>query len=188
MGIATYVHKNWITCPCFTIEFKKHDESDMQARAQVVTAGALALYNRDALRERALRVARQKTGEPQVRHYALTVVGASFEPWVLQANPRGSGGWRNGCIMTKLCGSSCSSKYAIRQLQKWINEIHRWGLAARMISRRSLRQKGWTSLKLTLTNVKIKGLKGAGLSTKSLQFRSDIGLFVFSLSEPQFFR
>ena len=128
VGIATYVHKDWITCPYFTIEFKKHNESDMQTRAQVAAAGALALYNRYTLRERALRVARQETDEPQVRHYGLTMVGANFELWVLQANPPGSSGSWNGCTMKMMYDSSCRSRFAIRQLRNWINEIHRWGL------------------------------------------------------------
>ena len=128
VGDATYVHKNWITCPYFTIEFKKHSGSDMQVRVQAAAAGSLALYNRYALRERALKDSRQESGAAQVRHYAMTMVGMCFELWVLQANPRGSSGSWNGCTMRKLYGSNCSSKYAISQLQNWINEIHRWGL------------------------------------------------------------
>ncbi|KAJ9634220.1 hypothetical protein H2199_009050 [Coniosporium tulheliwenetii] len=131
LGGAVYVHNDWITCPYFTIEFKKHHQSDLQARAQAAAAGSLALYNRYMLKSTALKDSAREWTEADkalIRHYALTFVGADFQFWVLQPRLlRTCGSW-DGCTMRKLYDSKCTSNYGVRQLERWINEIHRWGL------------------------------------------------------------
>ena len=44
-----------VTCPYFTVEFKRDDSGDVVAENQIATAGALALYNRYLLRSACFR-------------------------------------------------------------------------------------------------------------------------------------
>ena len=128
---VVYVHNDWITCPYFTIEFKKHGQSIRQATAQAAAASSLALYNRYLLKSRALKVTGgvwTESDKAQMRHYVLTFVGRDFTIWVLQANLCEDNDW-DGCTMRRLYSSKCISSYAVKQLEKWINEIHRWGLS-----------------------------------------------------------
>jgi hypothetical protein len=65
----------------------------------------------------------------QMKHYILTWVGDKYDIWVLRANfSEDSNAW-NGCSMTHIEYSVCSSKAGVRRLESWINEIHRWGLS-----------------------------------------------------------
>jgi len=65
-----------------------------------------------------------------MKHYVLTWVGDKYNIWVLRASfsSEDSSAW-NGCSMTKIEYSGCSSKAGVRRLESWINEIHRWGLS-----------------------------------------------------------
>lgn len=135
-----YVHKDWITCAYFTIEFKKHGGSPEQARAHAAAAGALALYNRHKLKSKALECSKRDWAEADtdhLRHYALTFVGAAYQLWVLRpelvADSSGSLEW-NGCTMRLLYKSRLSAALGIMQLESWINEIHRWGLTRHAFS------------------------------------------------------
>jgi len=56
VGNAVYLHRNVITCPYLTIEFKKQNESAEQARVQAPAAASVALYNRFLLKNKALDI------------------------------------------------------------------------------------------------------------------------------------
>ena len=133
---VVYVHKDAITCPYFTIEFKKHGQSASQAQAKALGAAAVALYNRFLLKKRALEAAKTPWAEAdknQMRHYVITFVGSQFVIWILRADFGDDDCW-NGCSMSLLYESKCTSASIVRQLKKWINEIHRWGLSGHATS------------------------------------------------------
>lgn len=119
--------RDWITCPYFTIEFKRGGESEDVAVRQVCAAGALALFNRHCLYHEA-RQSRPSLDFVNIRHYTLTFNGHKFVFWILKPTCDDSGLW-TGCTMTRLFGADCTDEYAIRELADWINEIHRWGLS-----------------------------------------------------------
>lgn len=123
---CTFV-RDWITCPYFTIEFKRDGESEDVAVRQVCAAGALALFNRHCLYHEA-RKSRPSLDFVNIRHYTLTFIGHKFVFWILKPTCDDSGLW-TGCTMTRLFGADCTDEYAIRELADWINEIHRWGLS-----------------------------------------------------------
>ncbi|KAH7308402.1 hypothetical protein B0I35DRAFT_360900 [Stachybotrys elegans] len=118
--------RDWITCPYFTVEFKRDGVSEDAAVAQVAAAGSIALYNRYRLREAAREARPDLGGDSHIRHYTLTFVGSKFVFWVL--TPRDDKQW-GGCTMTRLIGADCTDAYGVEELAHWINEIHRWGLA-----------------------------------------------------------
>lgn len=126
-----YVHKNWITCPYFTIEFKKHGQSNDQATWQASAAASMSLYNRYLLKCKALAAGAEWTDfdRAQMKHYVLAFVGAEYDIWVLRVRfAEDCSAW-DGCSMTNICSSMCTSKVGVRRLESWINEIHRWGLS-----------------------------------------------------------
>jgi hypothetical protein len=127
-----YVHKHWISCPYFTIEFKKHGQSNDQATWQACAAASIALYNRYLLKCKALAVGAEEwtdSDRVQIKHYILTYVGVDYDIWVLRARfSEDSSAW-DGCSITNICHSTCTSKAGVRRLESWINEIHRWGLS-----------------------------------------------------------
>jgi hypothetical protein len=121
--------RNSITCPYFTIEFKRDSKSEDVALRQVCAAGALALFNRYHLFTEARKAISGLTIDvANVRHYTLTFVGHKFVFWVLQPTRDEAGQW-TGCEMRRLFGEECTNEYAVRDLANWINEIHRWGLS-----------------------------------------------------------
>lgn len=77
---CAYVH-DWITCPYFTVGFKRDDESEDVAVRRVCAAGALALFNRYYLYTEARRSGSVST-DTHIRHYTLTFVGHKFVFWV----------------------------------------------------------------------------------------------------------
>ncbi|KFA81746.1 hypothetical protein S40288_11089 [Stachybotrys chartarum IBT 40288] len=119
--------RDWMTCPYFTVEFKRDSVSEDAAIAQVAAAGSMALYNRYKLREAACEARPELAQDSHIRHYALTFVGSKFVFWVLE--PQGDERW-HGCTMTRLVGADCTDTYGVEELVDWINEIHRWGMAA----------------------------------------------------------
>jgi len=130
---AVYVHdQDWITCPYFTIEFKKHGQSIDQATWQACAAASMTLYNRYLLKCKALAVGAEEWTDfdrAQMKHYILTFVGSDYDIWMLRASfSEGSSTW-DGCSMKNICQSRCTSKVGMRRLESWINEIHRWGLS-----------------------------------------------------------
>lgn len=124
---CTFV-RGYITCPYFTVEFKRDGQPENVAINQVAAAGSLALYNRWRLHSEA-RIAKPTLPDdtPNIRHYALTFVGSIFVFWVLQPTIH-DGQW-NGCTMTSLIKADCADVYDIEELVDWINEVHRWGLS-----------------------------------------------------------
>jgi len=75
---AVYIHENWITCPYFTVEFKKHVRSINQVTWQAAAAASVALYNCYLLKLAALKVKESEWTESdkdQLRNYILTFVG-----------------------------------------------------------------------------------------------------------------
>ncbi|KAB5581202.1 hypothetical protein GE09DRAFT_1256523 [Coniochaeta sp. 2T2.1] len=123
---CTFV-RDYITCPYFTIEFKRDGQSEDVAVRQVAAAGSLALFNRWYLHSEA-RKARPSLAEnlSNLRHYALTYVDSKFVFWVLR--PTLNDGTWEGCTMTRLIGADCADEYGVRELIDWINEVHRWGI------------------------------------------------------------
>jgi hypothetical protein len=129
---AVYIHENWITCPYFTIEFQKHGQSISQVTWQAAAAASVALYNRYLLKLTALKIKENEWTESdkdQLRHYILTFVGAEYAIWILRASLNVTDSTWNGCIMKRLCSSMCTAPAGVRKLERWINEIHRWGLS-----------------------------------------------------------
>jgi hypothetical protein len=61
----TFVVYRRVTCPYFTIEFKRDDSTPTEAENKVAAAGALALYNRYSLRSQHL----QEEEKAGLRHY-----------------------------------------------------------------------------------------------------------------------
>jgi hypothetical protein len=83
---AAFTVMNRITCPYFTIEFKKADATPEQAWNQVVAASALALYNRYLLKKTRLEALKKpwiEDNSQPLRHYALTFIGATATVWIM---------------------------------------------------------------------------------------------------------
>jgi hypothetical protein len=76
--------RDWITCPYFTIEFKREGVSEDAAVAQLAAVGSIALYNRYRLRDAARKARPDLIEESHIRHYTLTFVGLKFVFWVLR--------------------------------------------------------------------------------------------------------
>ncbi|EFY84160.1 hypothetical protein MAC_08232 [Metarhizium acridum CQMa 102] len=124
---CTFV-RDWITCPYFSVEFKRDGESEDVAVARVTAAASLALFNRYRLHSEAKKAKPTVCSDSTtIRHYSLTFVGPKFVFWVLQPDIA-DGKW-NGCTMKRLVGADASDEYGVGQLIDWINEIHRWGLS-----------------------------------------------------------
>ena len=127
-----YVHdEDWITCPYFTIKFKKHGQSITQAIMQACAAASVALYNRYLLKHRALTAkSKEWTGvdKAQMKHYVMTFVGAHYDILLLRARFKDFSTW-DGCSVMSICESTCTAVTGVRRLESWINEIHRWGLS-----------------------------------------------------------
>ncbi|EEU34837.1 uncharacterized protein NECHADRAFT_88424 [Fusarium vanettenii 77-13-4] len=125
---ATYVRDS-ITCPYFTVEFKRDGESEDVAVRQACAAGAIALFNRYSLHIQARKVNPELADDvSNIRHYTLTLVGHKFVFWVLRPMRDECKKW-TGCEMTRLFGADCTDEYAVQELGNWVNEIHRWGLS-----------------------------------------------------------
>lgn len=119
-----------VTCPYFTVEFKRDDSGDVAAESQVATAGALALYNRDLLRATSLRQSNTPWSEQdlsEVRHYGATFGGSNFALWCFEPSVSETGEWR-GCRMYRIFRSQCHTERGVRSFATWANEIHAWGV------------------------------------------------------------
>ena len=132
VGKFVHVAQTRITCPYFTVEFKRDDTNIKKAEDQVATFGALALYNRYQLRHRRTTVEgtheQQWTHEQecQLRHYTLTITRSIYSFWCLR--PRLEGGKWNGCKMVEIFSGHLEQLQGAKDFVSWINEIHRWGL------------------------------------------------------------
>lgn len=128
----TCVIYNRITCPYFTIEFKKDDSTEEAAENQVATAATLALYNRVQLKLRRMNRTKRPWNRmhlEQLKHYALTFTGPKFSVWLVSVKwtEEKEREWA-GCVMEMLCQGDCTLEASVRSLVNWLNEIHRWGL------------------------------------------------------------
>jgi hypothetical protein len=129
---ARVINKS-ITCPYFTVEFKRDDNERTAAENQVAAAGALALYNRYQLKRTRVR----RRSSPRwssrdltfLKHYTLTFTGANYTFWCLEpAIDLANDGQWGGCTMTRIFQSEADLKEGVRSLIAWLNEIHCWGL------------------------------------------------------------
>jgi hypothetical protein len=134
--IIAFTVMNRITCPSFTIEFKKTDATLEQAWNQVIAASALALYNRYLLKKTRLEALKKPWTEDNsqpLRHYALTFTGATATVWIVtpKFSPKSGSDsawdWA-GCNASQLWESNCTTPQGVGDLVDWINGIHRWGL------------------------------------------------------------
>lgn len=125
----TFLHvpQNRITCPYFTVEFKRDDIHMEKAIDQAATFGALALYNRYRLRNRVFSDKWTHEQECQLRHYVLIITKSKYKFWCIRPNLQKEGKW-NGCSMTMIFVALLTSKQGVRSFVDWVNEIHRWGL------------------------------------------------------------
>jgi hypothetical protein len=130
---TVYVHDlDWITCPYFTIVFKKHGQSVDQATWQACAAASIPLYNRYLLKRKALAVRAEEWTDfdrAQMKHYILTFVEFDYEIWVLRARFSEDSSTWDGCSMMSIWRATCLSRVGVQKLESWINEIHRWGLS-----------------------------------------------------------
>lgn len=126
----TFVMYERVTCPYFTIEFKRDDSGDVAAENQVASAGALALYNRYLLRAMCLDQSKmpwRKEDMVDLRHYGATFGGSKYALWCLEPILSEKGYW-NGCTMSRIFRGGCHTESGVKSLFQWVNEIHAWGL------------------------------------------------------------
>lgn len=150
-----FVYRSWISNPYFTIDFKKNDWKSGVAATQLLTAAAIALFNRCELRAQARRTVNETDG---LRHYGITFEGSQFVVYVVEPTPapitspisvhtgpivpqfapadtasstseseKPFFAWY-GCKMNRLAQGDCTIPRDVQRLVSWVNEIHRWGL------------------------------------------------------------
>ncbi|KAI0537744.1 hypothetical protein GGR58DRAFT_470616 [Xylaria digitata] len=107
--------QDYITCPYFTVEFKRDGQSESVAERQVAAAGSLALFNRWYLYSEARKAKPSLPPDASnIRHYTLTYLGSKFVFWIIR--PTFNGSQWNGCTMTRLFGTDCTDEFGVRQL------------------------------------------------------------------------
>ena len=77
----TLVVYDRVTCPYFTVEFKRDDSGDVMAENQVATTGTLALYHRYPSRSACFRqtdIPWFKQDIRDIQHYGATFEGSKF--------------------------------------------------------------------------------------------------------------
>ena len=65
----------------------------------------------------------------QMKQYILAFAGSEYDIWVLCARLSEDSSTWDGCSVTNIYRSMCTSKVGVRRLKSWINEIHRWSLS-----------------------------------------------------------
>lgn len=128
-----FVYRNWISNPYLTIEFKKNDWKPGVAATQLLTAAAIALYNRCILASHARRAAHEAD---DLRHYGITFEGPHFVVYVVTPNlaehplvgDNPAGVFWRGCEMRRLAQGDCTDRHGVERLSAWINAIHQWGI------------------------------------------------------------
>lgn len=126
----TYVMDDRITCPYFTVEFKKDDSTFTTATNQVATASALALYNRFLLKQKRLKATDEEPSSKDLnnlRHYGLTFTGDLYTFWCTIPTISDNFSWK-GCKMVRAYQGKCNHLNGLNNLVDYINEIHHWGL------------------------------------------------------------
>jgi len=122
-----------ITCPYFTVEFKKDDRELIAAINQVAAAGALALYNRYLLKKTRVEDRSTRAWRPgdlrRLTHYTLTFTGARYTFWRLRPDVDLTNGQWKGCKMERVFQNSADTAKGVSSLIDWLNAIHFWGLS-----------------------------------------------------------
>lgn len=139
-----YVLRYRITCPYFTIEFKRDDGTILKAENQVAAVAAVALYSRCRLKKERLVQTRKRWTQKHtasLRHYGLTFAGPRYQLWWIRLRqdpdkrsitPKK---WEwPGCEMVKAGDGDLGLLEDARTLVDWVNEIHRWGLGVHRLS------------------------------------------------------
>jgi len=137
-GRYVYIHNDRITCPYFTIEFKKDGSTIELAQNQVAVAAALALYNRALLKVQRLRLTGKKWTQKHtlsIRHYGITLHGPAYTFWCIKLKQQEQGhcvspsAWTwPGCEMAEASPGNLLTAANVVHFMHWVNEIHRWGL------------------------------------------------------------
>lgn len=88
---TVYIYSSRMLAPYLTIEFERNkDPGNLeQARNQIASAAAVALYNRFNLKDNRLKVKGEERTEEhmaELRHYGMVVGGKDFEFW--EAKPK----------------------------------------------------------------------------------------------------
>ena len=115
--------------PYFIVEFKKDNQESEVALNRLAGASALALYNRFCLRQKRFRQEGSCTTRRTrvLRHYGLTMQQEEYILWCTRPTLTDGFTWV-GCEIERIGYGVCSRDYDIRELIRWINEIHYWGL------------------------------------------------------------
>ena len=132
MGGFVHVSQERMTCPYFTVEFKRDDTAARRGSVQAATFGALALYNRYLLRTQVTSKEWTHEQECQLRHYALTIAKSSYTFWCIRPKLK-DGVWK-GCHMERMCFGHLGKIQGVTDFVSWTNEIHRWGLTKHLKS------------------------------------------------------
>ncbi|MCJ1400074.1 hypothetical protein MMC11_003277 [Xylographa trunciseda] len=133
-----YVHNDRITCPYFTIEFKKDGTTVELAQNQVAVAATVALYNRSLLKVERLKLTKRRwTGKhtSSLRHYGVILHGPVYTFWCIRLKEQGprepifphDWNWP-GCDMIEATPGNLLTAPNVEHFIHWVNEIHRWGL------------------------------------------------------------
>lgn len=125
-----YAMYDRITCPYFTIEFKRDDSTLAAAINQLAAASLLALYNRYLLKQKRIEATGKEWNDMKLnklRHYGLTFTGDKYAFWCMTVIKSADWTWK-GCEMKRVYQSNCSHLAGVENIVNWINEIHRWGL------------------------------------------------------------
>lgn len=110
-----------LTCPYFTLEFKKDSDKNIsRAHHQVAIAACIAVYNRWELKRSAVTEWTQRHRD-QLGHYCLTFTSSVWDVW--HVTPKTFENW-SGCRMCHLYSGDCTTRESVVQLIRWINEIH----------------------------------------------------------------
>lgn len=127
---VTQVVYEWLLCPYLSVEFKKDGDQEIAATRQVAVAAALALYNRWRLKNEGIHQANRRWDERArsiTRHYCMIFTKGVCRLDCMWARLDELGQWQ-GCYMKPLAKFNCRAEASVRELMKWINAIHHWGI------------------------------------------------------------
>jgi hypothetical protein len=83
-----YIHSDRITCPYFTVEFKKDGNAVELAQNQVAVAAALAIYNRALLKVQRLKLTGEKV---DTETHINTLHGLVYTFWCIKLKQQEAG-------------------------------------------------------------------------------------------------
>ncbi|KAH0538818.1 hypothetical protein FGG08_004594 [Glutinoglossum americanum] len=121
-GVACYL----------TGEFSKHyNGSNIKAENKIAAASAFWLYARWQLRRN--RLSGEKRNDisasdfTDIKHYGLIFHDPYYTIWLIKPKTHSDGQW-NGASVAKLFEGDLLSMCGVRTFERWLNEIHHWGL------------------------------------------------------------